>query len=270
MRCGLLLAGFLTFAVSSQSAEPKDLPPLNAAVLKFCESKEGKRVGGGECSHLANEALRVAEAEFTQVGSDGKRIPDSPSEGDYVWGKLLKTYSFDANTKKVTDSDPKLKCLPGDVLQFRNVKTANGFSFPHHTAIVRSVDEAGNPTGIFQQNFALPKGGDGRVVQKSGLQTPKMISGRIMAYRPEPPTNPFKLQFSWTNNSKSKTVEFTWFGKKDKLGTSNTSDGYRMVWASGRGSETITVGETEYPIKNRAGYEFYTTEDGKIALREVK
>ena len=91
-----------------------------------------------------------------------------------------------------------------------------------------------------------------------------------MVYRPEPPTNPFKLQFSWTNNSKSKTVEFTWFGKKDKLGASNTSDGYRMVWATGRGSETITVGETEYTIKNRTGYEFYTTEDGKIALREVK
>ena len=69
-------------------------------MLKFCESKEGKRVGGGECSHLANEALRVADAEFTQVGADGKRVPDSPSDGDYVWGKPLKTYSFDANTKK--------------------------------------------------------------------------------------------------------------------------------------------------------------------------
>src|SRR5580698_6014408 len=167
MRRALPLVFFLTFAVPVLAAEPKELPPINAAVLKFCESKEGKRVGGGECSHLANEALRVADAEFTQVGTDGKRIPDSPDQGDYVWGAKLKTYSFDANTKKVSDSDPKVKCLPGDILQFRDAKTSNGTTFPHHTAIVRTVDDAGNPTGIYQQNFSLPKGGDGRVVQKS-------------------------------------------------------------------------------------------------------
>ncbi|HEV3383690.1 MAG TPA: hypothetical protein VG097_02680 [Gemmata sp.] len=265
-----MLVGFMMISVPTLAAEPKELPPINAAVVKFCESKEGKRVGGGECSHLANEALRIADAEFTQVGTDGKRIPDFPDPGDYVWGRKLKTYSFDAKTNKVSDSDPKTKCLPGDILQFRDVKISSGASFPHHTAIVRTVDDAGNPTGIYQQNFSLPKGGDGRVVQKSALQTLKLVSGRIMAYRPEKPTNPFQLQFTWTNNSKSKTVEFTWFGKKDKLGTPNTSDGYRMVWATGKGAEILKIGDTEYTIKSRAGYEFYTTEDGKLALREVK
>jgi hypothetical protein len=116
----------------------------------------------------------------------------------------------------------------------------------------------------------VPKGGDPRVVQKSALPVANMISGRMMVYRPEKQTNPFQLQFSWTNNSKSKTVEFSWFGKKDKLGTPNTSDGYRMVWGSGKGAETLKIGDTEYTLKSRAGYEFYSTEDGKIALREVK
>ena len=270
MRRALLVVGFLLMAVPCLAAEPTDLPEMNAAVLKFCESKEGKRVGGGECSHLANEALRVAGAEFTQVGKDGKRIPDSPDSGDYVWGTLLKTYSFDAKTKKVNDSDPKTKCLPGDVLQFRDAKIANGFSFPHHTAIVKTVDKAGNPTSIFQQNAFVPKGSDPRIVQKATLPIINMLSGHIMAYRPDKPTNPFQLQFTWTNNSKSKTVEFTWFGKKDKLGATNTSDSYRIVWANGKGGETITIGDTDYTIKTRTAYEFYTTDDGKIALREVK
>jgi hypothetical protein len=270
MRRVFLVVGILAIPVRIHAAEPTELPPLNAAVLKFCETKEGKRVGGGECSHLANEALRVADAEFTQVGTNGKRIPDSPAEGDYVWGTHVKTYSYDSKTKKVDDSDAKMKCLPGDVLQFRDVKTANGFSFPHHTAVVRTVDGDGHPTGIFQQNVFLPKGGDARIVHKSGLQTLKMTSGSIMVYRPEKPTNPFKLQFSWTNNSKSKTVEFTWLGNKDKLGTPNTADGYRIVWATGQNADTVKIGDMEYKIKSRLGYEFYTTEDGKIALREVK
>jgi hypothetical protein len=265
-----MVVGFVMIAVPTLAAEPKGLPPINAAVVKFCESKEGKRVGGGECSHLANEALRVAAAEFTQVGTDGKRIPDSPDQGDYVWGTKLKTYSYEAKTNKVSDSDPKVKCLPGDILQFRDAKTANGSTFPHHTAIVRTVDNAGNPTGIFQQNVSVPKGGDGRVVQKAGLLPLTLTSGRIMAYRPEKPTNPFQIQFTWTNNSKSKTVEFTWFGKKDKLGTPNTSDGYRMVWASGREANTLNVDGIDYTLSNRMAYEFYTKEDGKIGLREVK
>ncbi len=50
-----------------------------------------------------------------------------------------------------------MKCQPGDVLQFKGVKTANGFQFPHHTSIVQSVDDAGNPTAMYQQNFKAGK-----------------------------------------------------------------------------------------------------------------
>lgn len=252
-------------------ADSNDSPPLNAAILKFCESKEGKRVGSGECAHLANEALRVAGAEYTQIGADGKRIPDSPSSGDYVWGSQVKTYSFDAKTKKVSDSDTQTKCKPGDILQFRDVKTSTGFSFPHHTAIVRTVDSSGNPTGVYQQNVALPKGADGRIVQKSPLQPLKMTSGQLMVYRPEKATNPAPMQISLINNSKSKTVEFTFSNNKnlDTLGAANTAGGYVMIWG-GKNLDTLNVGGNKYSLSTRTAYEFYTTAEGQIALREVK
>jgi hypothetical protein len=274
MRQVLLLVGFLALVVPTlaapSTAEPAELPPLNEAVLKYTESKVGKRVGGGECSHLINEALRVAGAEFTEAGADGKRIPDSPETGDYVWGTHIKTYTYDAKTKKEADSDPKAKCLPGDILQFRDAKTANGFEFPHHTAIVRTVDDAGNPTAIYQQNAQIPKGGDPRVVHKTGLQILKLTSGRIMAYRPEKPMNPSPSQFTLTNNSKSKTVEYTYFGKKNMLGATNTSNGYIVIWGRGKGANMLSVDGMDYTLEPRTAYEFYTTDDGKIALREVK
>ncbi len=265
----LLFLGLLTVTVARSGAEPDDLPPFNAAILKFCEANEGKRVGSGECTHLADEALRVAGAEFTQTGADGKKIPGSPSEDDYVWGTLVKTYSFDEKAKKVIDSEPNVKCLPGDILQFHEVKTANGFQYPHHTAIVRTVDENGNPTEVYQQNIKLPKGGDARVVQKSRLQTLKMTTGQLMVYRADKPTNPFQMQVSWTNNSNSDTIEFTFGGKKRKIGGPNTGDGYKIAWG-GKGVDSIIVGRTIYPLTTRKGYEFYTTPEGQVALREIK
>ena len=267
----VLLLGLLIVVSPRLAADSADILPLNAAIVKFCESKEGKRVGSGECSHLANEALRVAGAEFTQTGADGKRVPDSPGSGDYVWGTPVKTYSYDAKTKKVNDSDPKAKCMPGDVLQFRDVKTSTGFSYPHHTAIVRTVDAAGNPTGVYQQNVSLPKGADGRIVQKSPLQPLKMTSGQLMVYRPEKATNPASMQISLTNNSKSKSVEFTFSDNKkaDTLGTPNTGSGYVMIWG-GKNLETLSISGNKFTLSTRTAYEFYTTADGQVALREVK
>lgn len=260
---------FLTLAISRVEAEPPDSAPFNPAILKFCESHEGKRVGSGECSHLAHEALRVAEAEFTIIGADGKNIPDSPSEGDHVWGTHVKTYSFDQKAKKLIDSDPKVKCQPGDILQFGKVKIADGSQFPHHTAVVRTVDDSGNPTEVYQQNILLEKSRDGRVVQKAALQTLKMTSGKLMVYRAHKPTDPFLFQYTLTNNSKSEQLEFTIGGKKASLGAPNTFDGYGVICA-GKGAGKLTLDGMTYALTTRNAYEFFTTPEGKIALREVK
>ncbi len=266
LRLGLIV---VVLAGSARIGSADSPPALNAAVLKYCESKLGKRVGGGECSHLANEALRVAGAEFTQTGADGKRIPDSPNPGDYVWGTHIKTFSVDEKTRKVIDSEPKARCLPGDIIQYRQVKTSDGVTAPHHTAIVRTVDDNGVPTGVYQQNINLPRGGDGRVVQKSALNPMKMVSGSLIVYRPEAQTNPLPYQFTLTNNSKSDKVEFTYVGRKGTLGQTNTKDGYRVIWAS-RGSDTLYIDGHGFTLTTRKAYEFYTDKDGKIGLRELE
>jgi hypothetical protein len=265
----VVMAGLLLGLAPILCADSGDALPLNAAVLKFCESKVGQRVGSGECSHLANEALRVSGAEFTQVGKDGKRIPDSPADGDYVWGSHVKTYTVDAKTKKVVDSDPTAKIQPGDILQYRDVVTSNGSKAPHHTAIVRVVDKSGNPTDVYQQNVNSPKGGDGRVVQKTPFQPTKLTAGRVMAYRPEPASNPSAIQITLTNNTKTKSVEYTFTDKVEKLGAPNTAGGFVIIWG-GKNLESLTVGGEKFSIETRKGYEFYETSGGKVAVREVK
>lgn len=265
---GLLFALTVVLA-GNPAARGADNGPYNDAVVKFCESKVGKQVGAGECSHLADEALRVAGAEFTQTGADGKKIPDSPAIGDYVWGKRVKTYSYDEKAKKLVDSDPSAKCQPGDIIQFDAVKLTDGATFPHHTAVVRTVDDAGNPSGMYQQNVKLPKGGDGRIVMKSPLRVQKMIAGSMMIYRPSAPANPLPYQFTLTNNSKSESVEFIYCGRKAKLGAANTRDGFRILWAT-RGADSIYIDGKGYRVTSRKGYEFYTNSDGKIGIREVE
>jgi hypothetical protein len=269
MRWAMLLTGGVLILASRSSAAPADPTPLNTAVVKYCVSREGKRVGAGECAHLATEALRVAGAEFTRVGPDGKQIPETPEPGDYVWGSLLKTYSINPKTGKLADSAPKNKCKPGDILQFKNVKLADGYTYPHHTSIVAEVDKAGNPTSVYQQNVAPPEGGDGRIVRKYKMQPLGLLQGKISVFRPEPPTNPAAFQFTWTNNSKSDTVEFIYYGKKDTLGAPNTVGGHRTVWGNNR-ADQINVGGKDYVMTSRKAYEFYTTKDGEIGFREVK
>ena len=185
------------------------------------------------------------------------------------WGTHVKTYTFDGSAKKIVDSDAKMKCQPGDILQFRDVETADGYQMPHHTAIVRTVDSAGHPTGVYQQNIIRPGGGDGRIVQKTALSPLKMLSGEIMVYRPHKATNPAAMQFTWTNNSKSNQVEFTFAGKKDVLEKMNTADSYQVVTGT-KGADTVHVDGATYQLTTRKAYEFYTTLDGKIALREVE
>src|SRR4051812_31733060 len=109
------------------------------AIATFCQGRLETRVGGGECAHLAMEALRVAGAEFQRSGS-----PDAPDKGDYVWGKLVKVVL--ATGKGAQDKNPKVRCRVGDILQMRDARFAGGQFAAHHTAIVAAVDANGYPT----------------------------------------------------------------------------------------------------------------------------
>jgi hypothetical protein len=118
-----------------------DAPSVNEKVLQYAKDHVGEKVGNGQCTALAFEALRFAGA---------KRFPPSGDDADYVWGKRL------ASLKEAK---------PGDVLQFRDAvfkgkgRLPDGRRgswrqwFPHHTAIVSGSKNGGKVLLIIHQNF---------------------------------------------------------------------------------------------------------------------
>ena len=224
------------------------------AVAAFCQRKLEKRVAGGECAHLATEALRVAGAEFLRSGA-----PDAPGKGDYVWGKFVKEVIGAGNGGQ--DKNPNARCQVGDILQLRDAKFANGRSSPHHTAIVATVDAKGYPTEVYEQNT-----NNRRLVTRAPMNILQLTNGWVRAYRPVAPVFRNRFEFSLTNNSKSETVAFTLFNREMTLGASNTQSGYRTIWGAGALPRLILDGRI-YVLKHRTSYEFYTTGE-KLRLRE--
>jgi hypothetical protein len=157
----LLLVGF--GLCRSQAAEP-------AKVVQFCEDHLGQKVGNGECSTLAEEALHAGGFK----GISGNK----PEKGDYVWGHLV--YTLDAGTSPTAEG--KLEDIePGDVIQFRDAffkSKGRTLSFGHHTAVVRSVESDRQTLVILQQNFA------GKTVKEGKLHLPSLKKGWIRVYQP--------------------------------------------------------------------------------------
>ena len=175
---GLLIAGVMsmlplpTHAQSSPPTTPLKIEgmrrsqrslsnALNTRVLQFAESKRGQQVGRGECWDLADEALNSA----------GAHRPNQAGYGAYVFGQAVALTALKA----------------GDILQFENVNfkhtSPNGSwssnSFPHHTAVVRSVQ--GRQIELLQQNVK-----NDRHVQTGTINLDdRQAGGTITAYRPQ-------------------------------------------------------------------------------------
>ena len=90
------------------SASYSEAQTLNQKIVTFLSGKAGTRIGGGECAHVATEALRVAGAEFTSTDLGA----DSPSAGDYVWETLIKTVSVTSCVRTERRSPPSVPVLP--------------------------------------------------------------------------------------------------------------------------------------------------------------
>jgi len=164
---------------------PPPLPPLNARVADFARASLGKPVGDGVCITLAVEALRAAGA---------RPAPFNIPSGDYVWGQPV---------EDIKDT------LPGDLLQFRDAvfrgKRSLGrtryetwhYEYPHHTAIVAKVEQAGKLVTILHQNVALdgrPEAEKGNVKEGILRMDSLQKGGWVRAYRPvpaDPPRRPF-------------------------------------------------------------------------------
>jgi hypothetical protein len=160
-----ILGVAVTFAAETPSVQAKSSTAatnetLNLQVLNFARGKLGTQVGNGECWTLAFQALDHAHAK--RPGQDG-----------------LTTYQFG---KQVALSVIK----PGDILQFENVNfkhtSPNGSwstsSFPHHTAIVLSVN--GKQITLLNQNV----GGNRTVLESIINLNDREPGGTITAYQP--------------------------------------------------------------------------------------
>jgi hypothetical protein len=158
------------------AATPPTAPiaPHNQKVLEFARDRIGKKVGDGQCTTLAVEALRYAGA---------KRYPFD-SSGDFVWGRPVASFK---------------EALPGDVLQFRNAVFQGKrwitrrrwvswhYEYPHHTGIVLEVREGGQVVAILHQNVGARDADDAtkQVVQEASIRPESLQAGGSVAiFRP--------------------------------------------------------------------------------------
>ena len=159
-------------------------PSIADEVVSYARRKRGARVGNGQCFTLVDNALRGAKAK--SAADYGTVTPDA----DYTWGTSVSL----SNLK------------PGDVIQFRDytfkkvVVTETGSStvtdevegdWPHHTAVVESV-EGGGAVTVLEQNAP-----DGSAVSRNQLyftggtttsgnrKTTITVSGTFWFFRPE-------------------------------------------------------------------------------------
>jgi hypothetical protein len=158
-------------------ATAKPLPALNQKILDFARENVGKQVGDGECSTLAYEALKSAGA---------RRYPWERS-GDFLWGRSVATFR---------------EAMPGDVVQFRNAvfdgkrwvtKTrwvSWHYEYPHHTAVVAEIRDAGREVVLLHQN--VHGAGDDstpvKLVQEGSIRPESLQpGGKLCIYRPVAP-----------------------------------------------------------------------------------
>ena len=148
------------------------LPPLNQGVLDVAREQLGRKVGDGQCTSLATEALG-------RVGA--RRYPWDPN-GDFVWGRPVASFK---------------EALPGDVVQFRDavfegkrwVTKRRWVSwhqeYPHHTAIVSAVRDSGFEVVFIHQNVGADDAAN--VVREDAIR-PRSLKdgGKLWIYRPEP------------------------------------------------------------------------------------
>jgi hypothetical protein len=250
---------------------PAQSAAIGQRMVAFLQSRLGVRLGGGECAHLASEALRVAGGQFFQIS------PDNPRPGDYVWGSLVTVIS--AQHGQVTDSNPSAPVLPGDIIQYRNAVFANHAVAEHHTSVVAAVGAGNLPTQVYQQNVGLALRSGTRTIRytvRQRLNLKGLRAGWVRIYRPLPRLDiPGLYQFTLVNNTGSPVTVGTFAGGTPvftlPLAKANTANSYTVaaVTTSGSARPTLGVSGTSVPIVNGGGYEVYTTQGGGQGIRRL-
>lgn len=234
-------------------------------MVTFLDGKLQSRLGGGESSHLASEALRLGGGEFVpdDLGDD------YPAKGDRVWGTLVKVIACDNGNW--TDSNPDNVCLPGDVIQFGGNAVIGDVAYPtNFTAVVKSVNSNGRPSAVYQQNFASV-----RTVQTASIQTKDLSSGWLRIYRPIPRVDEVGTwEFVVVNNTTSAQV-YTIMIDVDTVSTvtvtaANTAASYFVHKIT---NDTIVpcvvTGDNTIYLETTKGNEIYNADDETVAIRQL-
>lgn len=163
------------------AAIPEDNPaPLNAQIVNYCKTYVGQTVGRGECSDLANGALKTAKGAGV--------TKEHPKPGDYVWGNLVYILEKGNEVYPATGFKP----VAGDIIQFRDVEVGKTTVHPdgsstwykatygHHTAVIGAVREDGSWL-LYEQNS-----NQRRYVTEGNFVPADIQKGYLRVYRPKP------------------------------------------------------------------------------------
>lgn len=230
---------------------------LGQQVASYLSSKLGTRVGGGECAHVATEALRASGAQFIftpQSGPSGYLWSASPpvallTNGSQVVGKRFQV---------------------GDIVQLEKAAFSTGRFIRHHTQVVAAVDANGRITKVFEQNV----GGKRTVQRNNAVDLTKLTSGSVAIYRPNARVDqPGRLQYTIVNNTPSNQTFVRQVGTQSttlSLGKANTVGSYRYVWLTPNSAAvTLKAGTSAVQIQNAGAYELYLTTAGQVAVRRM-
>ena len=227
-------------------------------IVAYLEARMGQRVGGGECAHLAVEALRAAGARFAWL---------TGATTDYAWGTKLTGIVGTANGGLYRV--PSARFAPGDVIQFTNAVFRDGTRFPHHTAIVAGVDGNGRVTSVYQQNF-----GGNRTVTRNALDLNQLVGGWVKVYRPLARVDlAGRYQFTIVNNTGGPVSVVERAGaywSSYALGKANQANSYQLrTWTTYGGVKpTITVAGKTVAVDHAGAYEVYNS-GGGVAIRKI-
>jgi hypothetical protein len=171
----LILLTALWGITASEDASPR----TNDKIVKFCKDQLGKRVGGGECTHLAEAALKHAGAKPRTA------FKGCPDRGDYVWGELVYALESQEDSQKEMKV-PKMSIQPGDLIQLRDARfkgrnlrgQSYEMTYPHHTSIVLAL-KVNNVITVLEQNV-----NGKRKVMENTYQLKDLKTGRLRVYRP--------------------------------------------------------------------------------------
>jgi hypothetical protein len=247
------VAAAMTSPVTSSTTQA-----LENGVAAFAAAHMGQRVGGGECVHLATEALRAAGARFAWLGG---------TTTDYAWGGLVNQVT--GYSRGAVSSNAAAPLRPGDIIQYSGAVFRDGTRAWHHTAIVASVDGAGHVTAVYQQNF-----NGARAVTWQPLDLSQLVAGTVKVYRPLPRTaTATRFQFTLVNNTGTSVAVTERAGTGVSsywLSRTNTTWSYQIrTWVTTGARPTIVVAGKTIAVDDMAAYEIYTGPGGVPAIRKL-